>query len=406
MRARKKFHCVFVGGGPGGTGPLMAALQKGWLPRFLAQGVAVVERGPGLGSGTLGAYELRSDSMAGAFLECLEPVPARVVFGSLAERPHVRELQRLRATHAPLSLVARVLNDVGARLQCEIEQARGCEVLTRHEACELRGARDGGWDVVLRTPAGRVRVLTTRSVVLALGGTQDLDDVLNAELVPGLRLAERWSERVVLSDGLFSVSGRARLRAQLALAGPRARLVVLGGSHSAFSAVWTALEIASDLLEPRAISLVHRGRLRVFYPTPADALAEGYRDFDPRDVCPLTGRVHRLGGLRGDGRALARRILGLGGLAPEERVNLHGLDGERGAEGLAALLDGATCIVAAFGYRARTLPTFDVSGQRLELGLRGERRLVDDEGRVLDASGQVISGVHGIGLSSGRVPRG
>jgi hypothetical protein len=385
----------------------VCALQRGWLPSLLSRRIAVVDAGERMGSGRLGSYDLRSDSLAGAFLECLDPPPARALLGPLRDQPHVRELEELRATHAPLSLVARLLDDIGAALQETLARHAESRFLARHTGESLHELPHGGWRVVLRHAGGERSELEARSVVLALGGCQERSEAARRALVGSLRL-EDWSDKMVLTDELLSRPGRAALRARILAAGDEARVVIVGSSHSAFSVAWAVLQEAQGLeLRPGAVNLLARTPAKVFYPTPEDARREGYADVSPDDVCPRTGRVHRLGGLRGDGRELARRVLGLGGAPPEPRVTMRSLASFAADQAeLRRLLDEATLVVPAFGYRARTLPVHDRSGRGRSLGLADGSRLVDDAARVVDSRGQPLDGLYSIGLATGYLPVG
>ena len=59
-----------------------------------------------------------------------------------------------------------------------------------------------------------------------------------------------------------------------------------------------------------------------------DALQDGFSEFTDDDICPKTGRVFRLAGLRFDARDLVRRITGIDRNHREERVLLLPLSGE------------------------------------------------------------------------------
>ena len=408
MSNSRELHCILVGAGPAGMGALVAALQTGRFERILSRGIAVVEGSDRIGSGSLGNYSLRSDSPASSFLECPEAGPARTVLGHLLDRPHVRTLLTQREAHVPLELVARLLEEVAHAMRGVFERFPESRFLAGHFARSLEATRQGTWRVKIESSTGVDSVLKARHVVLALGARQVRTEALESELIPDLRLDDRWAQRVMLSGELLSKEGRLKLRRTLERAGSRARVVVIGSSHSAFSSAVTALEVAQGLpLQREAITIAYRNRLRVFYPSPQQARSDGYREFGPEDVCPRTGRLHRLGGLRGDGRELCRASLGLGGLAPDERVRLTALRTfHEQPQVLRELLESATCIVPAFGYRARTLPARDGQGDPIRLEAFGQRRLVDAASRVLDSRGRIVPGLMGIGLASGYLPEG
>ena len=66
---------------------------------------------------------------------------------------------------------------------------------------------------------------------------------------------------------------------------------------------------------PGGVTIMHRRELRIFYPSVEAALAEGYTEFGPDDICPVSGRVFRLSGFRLDSRELIMRARGIGGAA-------------------------------------------------------------------------------------------
>jgi hypothetical protein len=239
------------------------------------------------------------------------------------------------------------------------------------------------------------------SIVLALGGYQDPDVVLGSA-VCGVSLRDH-AERIVLSDPLVSTGGVELLRARLPSSG--SRVAIVGGSHSALSVAWLLTHPASGL-NVGSVTLLHRSRLRVFYPSPRAALDDGYAEFGGHDVCPRTGRVHRLGGLRGDGRELWRRITGRARPA-EERITMRRLD-ETGtaAEEVRRLLGQADLIVPAFGYRPRTIPLHDPSGRRLRLRADAGGALVGPDARVALADGGSVARILGLGFAAGWMPPG
>jgi hypothetical protein len=151
-----------------------------------------------------------------------------------------------------------------------------------------------------------------------------------------------------------------------------------------------------------SIRILHRSRLKIFYLSREAALRDGYA-FDDDDVCPATGRVFRLAGLRGDGGFICRQIHCFGGMEPERRVRTMRL-GEMPAYELEAMLDTADLIVSATGYRLRTVPVFTADGEAVPLADVGPA--VDHRSRMLTADGQALENVLGVGLGSDFRPWG
>jgi hypothetical protein len=156
-----------------------------------------------------------------------------------------------------------------------------------------------------------------------------------------------------------------------------------------------------------ALRLYHRRPLRPFYRSTEEAQADGFTDFGPDDICPLSGFVYRLAGFRLEARELVLRMLGVGGRAPDPRMALCRLTDDNDAA-TRAELEAADVVIGALGYRPRALPLYDVEGARIPLMADhpGRPRLVDQQCRVLDAEGRVVPGVYGLGLASGHVPDG
>jgi hypothetical protein len=388
-----------LGAGPAGTGLLVNAHRRGLLPRLLDAGIAVVDRQEHMGRGTIGRYAINSDTTGGTFLECLAG-QENDLFGPVLGTAAQRRLAEFRQSAAPLPLVGEFLGEIGRALRQAVDAHPVSRFLPGTRAVEIRRTADGGFATTLEA-AGKTFKIFSRYVVSATGGHQDRARALAAPIVPGVRLADGYDGRVLLTGQVLTADGPALL-AKMLRSGPGRRVVIIGGSHSAFASAWVLLRTAGRDLGPGDITILHRRTPRIFYPTAADAHADGYTDFGPGDLCPLTGRVYRLAGLRWDSRDLLRRIWGTGGAPTEDRVRLLRLDRAAGAE-VPALLADAAVIIPAFGYRPLTVPVLDETGHEvaLQAAAPGPRPLVDAGCRILDAAGAPVPGLFGIGLASG-----
>ena len=154
------------------------------------------------------------------------------------------------------------------------------------------------------------------------------------------------------------------------------------------------------------VTLLHRRDLRIFYPDRASALSEGYSEWTENDVCQISGRVFRLAGFRLDSRELIMQVRGLGGRPPERRLRLHRLTSDSATT--QRIIDEADVVVAALGYRPRPFSIVAQDGSPLHLlaSTGPQMPLVDKECRVLDAEGEPLPQLFGIGLAAGFVPSG
>lgn len=379
---------IILGGGPGGTGPLIWAAQTGFLDAWLDQGVVLVESREQLG-GSLGRYAINSDTLGGAYLECLEAGSAHTFLRQMRCDPVVQEMQRYRTDFPPLSLVGRFMARLGAGLAEVLSQHPRCSVLTGTTARSIALSPNGSVKVKAVSKAGRRRKLEGCSLIMAIGGSH------LARLSPG----EAGYSPILPSDRILTAPGLCEA-ADILREASRPRVVIMGGSHSAYSAAWALTYLLGEEAVPGLeIVLLQRNEPPVFYPDAAAAEADGYA-FLPGDICPRTGRVNRLGGLRGNGRDIWRQLRNDPAGLPVRCLNTADLS----VGAVQALLANSALVVPAFGYRSRQLPIFDHLGAGIALQTDPALPAVDAACRICRVDGGVIPNIFGIGLGTGFRP--
>ncbi|HEY1722072.1 MAG TPA: hypothetical protein VGG27_12565 [Magnetospirillaceae bacterium] len=398
---------VILGAGPGGTGPLTWAAQNGLLRDWIDRGVTMVDRRKAIG-GTLGRYMINSDSLGGAYLECLDAPAGQDFFAPLRDDPTTRAIAQQRSGFPALELVDRYLHRLGGLLEGALDESAGGAFRRETEIRRLHLQKDGSVVAEIGSVAGGTSYVEARTAIMALGGRQNVPASFDAGSGFSIRVADLDAEKIVTSDIILTAAGMAQVRQRLAAAG-HCRIVILGGAHSAYSAAWALTTFLPDLpFEPNDITIVARRAPRIFYDSRASADADRY-PVEDGDICPRTLRVNRLAGLRGNGRDIWRRMEGCDGVEAEPRARTILLTPDNrtiGHNELARLLDEAALIVTAFGYRSRTIPVFGPNGRRLQLRADRGGAMVDQNGRVCLADGTALPQVFGIGLGTGYVPFG
>ena len=394
------YETVILGGGPAGTGALVWAARHGRLGAWLDAGVALVEQSEELG-GTLGRYTLNADSRGTSFLECLDGPDCEPLLAGVQADPVAAELENFRAAHPPLELVDRFERRLGAAILAEFDRHPNSHACTGTRAEAIRLQDDGSVAVTAAAGDGRRTVIRAASAVVAVGGRPN-GSWSEIEVAPGIDLG-RWREKIVSSHRLLSQGGPQEVARRLARIPGNPRVVVLGGAHSAFSAAWMLLEqIPGVSFGPRGVQILHRSEPRPTYVSRAAAHIDFY-EFSESDVCQATGRVHRLGGLQGDGREVWRRMHRKPGAEPDDRAVAMPIASLSRAV-LLDLLTDCDLIVPALGYRLAAPPIYDARGARVPLARTGPS--VAPSARLLAEDGAPIPGVFGVGLGSGFLPWG
>ena len=393
-------NTLIVGGGPAGLAPLVSASRSGLLDRVLAEGIALAERGTAVGAGRIGRYAINSDSTANTLISCVcdNPHPA---LAALREHPVTRSIAAYQGGGVPLALVGEFMMLVGGALR-DLLIASGNEVLLGHEAVSSKQQADGFWRTKLHCPSNGSEIFVeSRFVVLATGGHQP-PSYLMRRWIGGRPLLPNYADKLIQSDEALSSAGLAAISDRLETGRSR-RVAIVGSSSSAMACAGAILKAPFGReIGEGAVTLLHRRPLHIFYPSAAEAVADGYNEFSSEDICPISGFVFRLSGLRLEARDLLMSVRGIGGRPPEKRLRLYPVYAgpDRAAR---EILDDADVIIAALGYRPQVIPLLTASGRRLELFAddTGVRPLVDEQCRVLDRSGTPIEGLLGIGLGSG-----
>ena len=264
---------------------------------------------------------------------------------------------------------------------------------------------DGSWQLTAADANGCRQTFGAKTVILATGATQP-HSRLEREVVAGVPVVERWGSRLMQSGDVIHLGGLAKV-AKLLRGKSNPKVAILGGSTSAMAVAHALLHRLPEIqFGDAGVTLFHRRELRVYYTSIDAALEDGYTEFGPDDICPVTKRVYRLAGLRLDSRELLMQVRGIGGRLPEPRMRMYPMRNQDPEA--VRLIDSADLVIAALGYRPNALRIQDDDGVDIPLFAHTNPAapMVDEHCRVMDRYQNPIAGLFGIGLAAGFVPRG
>lgn len=355
---------VVAGLGPAGRGLLSALHGSGLLPQVVAGGLVVVEPSTRPGGGALHDYNVRSDSAAIVFAECVQAWRSEPVVRDSTALAEIIELPEGESIALPS--VGRLLAEATAPLLQTLDRC-GADVRLGSRVAAVHPRVSGGAVVDVVDADGHVEHVEATAVVLGLGGVPQ---------VPG-ELTELVDRPIRHSDELLRPAG---LQDALDALPADPRIVVVGRAHSAFAVTDRLLSSTQSRgWGPGALTVATRGQVRVTYASAETALRDGAA-FTADDICPQTRRVWRLCGLRGD--SALRYRLGRDGLDP--RLLVADVRGDE----LRDLAATADLVVAATGYRSASHDLLPGTVTR-------------PDGALLDPAGRVLAGIRSIGLGSG-----
>ena len=404
MKRQGAFGAILVGGGPAGLAVLLSAHRDGRLRELLQHGLLIVEQGDAIGAGQIGSYAINSDSTGATFVDPLR-CGTESLLHNVLQSPVAQRIAAAGAGAVPLSDVGELMREIGTAISGIVAGFPRSSIRTRHTAHSAQRGADGLWQLQATDALGRRHLFKAAQLILATGASQP-QARLQQEWVAGVNVVSRWSDRLLQSGDVLRQGGMAavaeRLRGKV-----NPRIAILGGSTSAVAVAHALLHRCPEVsFRAGGVCIVHRRALRLYYTSVEEARADGYNDFGPDDLCPVTQRVFRFAGLRLDSRELLMQVLGVGGRAPEPRLHLHAL-GAEDSEAVARI-DSADLVISAMGYRPNGLSLLDANSRAIKLLAHSgpSAPMVDAECRVLDASGLPVPGVYGIGLAAGFVPSG
>lgn len=398
--SRERSGLILVGAGPAGLAPLFAAANTGQLDALLLRGLMILERSQTLGSGSLGRYAIRSDSSSEALLDIvLRSRDPRLA--SLRSHPAMRAVAQSGDRSTALKAVGEFL-EVASGVLCDaVASSDRGRVIREATAQWVQKTARNTWLVRYADGDGSTHEIEADNVLLATGASQPLVR-LETELVAGVPLLPTYDGKLMQSDEVLRQDGLSRISALLQ--GKRnPKIAIVGGSTSAAAVALQLLTRLRDVqFSKGSITLLHRKPLRLFYETRESALRDGYTEFSPEDICPLTGRIFRLSGFRLDSRELVMQLRGIAGRPPEPRVRLLQLESHQQAEARACL-DEADLVIAALGYQPKLLPIFDQAMRPIALRQPGPDSWarVDPQSRLLSAQELPLEGLFAVGLAMG-----
>ena len=452
------YKLLVVGGGPAGYSILVRALRLSMWSELCDStktyaGVCLLESGTAerLGGGKLQDYLINSNTHGHKFYtHVMEPQPTNLPPESVAGTSLARlgghkstagaELRdAMQGKEAPLALAGAWMRDVAQHVgeavrqfpassccltDMRVAKLQRCKRPKSEMACKASPAAasssgappgDGGaagdwlWRVTAQDSGGTTREFYAQTVTLATGGRQELP-VLSSAVHTAKLIA---SDRVCTAEGIEEVRSRMQRAPK-----KQQRIVIVGGSHSAFSAAWMCLNkidlhSSNQLDAPpgspvasasgfgaSSICILHRSPIRVFYASRREAEADG-NDYIGT-VHRSSGQIHPFGGLRADAKELWQRVR----RGKETRVRLLKATVQQSLA--QKLFDEAAVIIWACGYSTNVVDVLDEAGVNIPLRMFRGQVEVDDQARLLrdgpagiPALPQPVGSLFGIGLGYG-----
>lgn len=395
-----KYKCAIAGLGPAGAGFLFN-INKFIESSDTPFSLLAVEENHFIGDGRLGEYQISANSLGQAFLECIEESRFsgwNAIMNNSEPQKYLRRHTQLAPQLGNASgLIREATEELAKYLQSrgQLNLQRQC----RLESIDIQknGAFRLNWfDIVNNTRTSAY----SDTVICNLGGQQKLDNITNSLLDAGIR-QEYLELPLIGSDGLLRTSPEDFEKTLTPFLKNSNTITIVGASHSTFSLID---RLTAQLPEKiSTINVISRSQIRMFFSSTDEAEAEGYCFNSIQDVCPLSGRVHRFGGLRYRAKQVADSIIATGKVDDRRpRVRLLSLNPQH-IDMVNDSLGMSSAVLVCTGYEARLPLIRDSQGCEIELQSRSGL-CTDEFGRPFKENGELIKGLYSFGLGSGLRP--
>ncbi len=399
---QKIYPLTICGAGPAGLGAIIQSAKMGLLSNLLEDGVAVIENSNKIGGGSLTKYDINSNTLAKVLLEAFDTVDSRCLFLEYMDKNNINNISNIKDHYIPCREMGLFLNELGEAVSSIFNKYKNSHII-RNSKLESINLKSDGSQEIIYSSSGKSKSIKSLNTILTLGAEQPLDS-LKKKFITGNIQLEKYESKVIPSSYILKKDNTARQLILKKLNVKHPRIVILGGSHSAWSVAWFVINRFKSWLNktinlnPASIIIAHRSNIKLFYNSADEALSDNYVFNQNTDICSLSGRVNRFGGLRGDAFDLAKEciISGEGG----SLVNLVSLTNSS-EKRIEAILDAADIIIPAFGYRARTVPIFDNTGNFIPLKFDSTGLVIDEHTRILKEDGGVLNNILAYGLGAG-----
>lgn len=396
----QKFGYAVAGFGPAGCGFLVHAIKTGAIKDLVDDGLIVIDRAKVPGPGKVGDYHLTGNSLSRAFLDCVDDPDLTWLFGDLcAADKSIKQLRALEYEAPPLDIVGEFLTMMAQRTMDHLIKEYGVPFLLETEIDRLQHHFPDSYDLKLRNRhTGHAFTVQARNVICAMGGRQARKIVEGTEIMPGLKLGES-TDRLMVSDEFLTMDDEAVRAAVPISGGASSDIVVVGGSHSAISTVDRLCQALAPVGLKR-LTMLHGSPLRLYYESADAARADNYPFDDPENICAMSGRVNRFGGLRYRSLDVAKSILKTGRM-PEHDVEIHWLPLKSSNPAMITqALHEAPAVIACMGYQAHLPPVVNDKGMDIPLCNWPRGVEVDETGRIMTVFQGPMQGLYAIGLGS------
>ncbi len=394
------FGYAVAGFGPAGCGFLLHAIKSNAIESLVDQGLVIIDRSSTPGPGKVGDYQLTGNSLSRAFLDCVDDPALAWLFDDLLEsEPSIKQLRALEYEAPPLDIVGRFLRMMAKTTIDYLVEEHDVPVLLETDIDRLQRRAEGHYVLNLRCRrSGKALAISARNVISALGGRQSMKVVEETEVAPGIALGTS-TDHLMVSDTFLMMTDEEIRSAIPIRNGEAADIVVVGGSHSAISTV----DRLCQALAPaglKRLTMLHASPLRLYYASAEEARADNYPFLDPEDICAMSGRVNRFGGLRYRSLDVAKSILKTGGM-PEHDVEIHWMPLKLTDQAtITTTLRQAPAVIACMGYQANLPPLIDDLGGDIPLCNWPRGVEVDESGRVMTVCQGPLQGLYAIGIGS------
>ncbi len=373
--------CQVVGFGPACTSFLISADRCGILIDMLKRGLNIYESAmteKSLAKKGIN-YDILSNSDASDFLDGISPygIFSPVLKGGVAE-----EIKSLRNEAVPLTLIAKFIEQLRQRFLTFIESYPTSNVYYNTNVDAIKQGVNG-WLVM--TSDKHIREIESDWVVFACGSQPFIPAKIDC-------FADMGHIPLFHSETFLRASGTDIFINEISQCEKNATVVIVGGSHSAFSVLDKLLSLNVNV----KVTLIHSQPIRRMHIDQSVARSQG-EEFDSiKDVCPDNGRVFRFQGLYKQSKQLFEEIKS--GRHPQVKLcqNDNVIDA-------LATINNIHSLICATGYRPRIPAIKTAREENIGVDQQGSRNIViNRQGKLMADNGSAVGGVLGIGLGWGR----